>query len=76
MIPAKEFDGELWIKASDHQQEVKRMVDAERKAIYDIVMIAPFKCGMSDDEFEGDKGDSVKAMAFQIGSQIRARGQS
>jgi hypothetical protein len=29
MIPAKEFDGELWIKASDHHQEVKRMVDAE-----------------------------------------------
>ena len=76
MIPAKEFDGELWIKAADHHQEVKRMMDAERTAIYDIVMIAPFKCGMSDDDFEGDKGDSVKAMAFQIGSEIRARGNT
>jgi hypothetical protein len=32
MIQAKEFDGELWIKAADHHQEVKRMVDAEREA--------------------------------------------
>ncbi len=32
MIPAKEFDGELWIRASDHHQEVKRAVEAEREA--------------------------------------------
>lgn len=32
MIPAKEFESELWIKASDHHKEVKRAIDAEREA--------------------------------------------
>ena len=32
MILAKEFEGELWIKASLHNLEVKRAVDAEREA--------------------------------------------
>ena len=26
MIPAKEFDGELWVKASDHNQALKDAV--------------------------------------------------
>jgi hypothetical protein len=28
MIPAKEFEGVMWIKASDHYQELKRAVEA------------------------------------------------
>ena len=32
MILAKEFDGELWIKASDHYDDVNRSVAAEREA--------------------------------------------
>ena len=32
MIPAKEIKGELWIKASDHHIEVKRLLEAEREA--------------------------------------------
>jgi hypothetical protein len=32
MILAKEFEGELWIKAADHNQAVKQAVDAEREA--------------------------------------------
>ena len=32
IIPAKEFEGELWIKASDHYDEVNRSVAAERES--------------------------------------------
>ena len=32
MILAKEFEGELWIKASDYYDEVNRSVAAEREA--------------------------------------------
>lgn len=32
MILAKEYEGELWIKASLHNREVKRAVEAEREA--------------------------------------------
>ena len=32
MILAKEFEGELWIKAADHDRAVKQAVEAEREA--------------------------------------------
>ena len=32
MILAKEFEGELWIKASLHNRAVKQAVEAEREA--------------------------------------------
>lgn len=32
IILAKEFEGELWVKAAHHDQVVKRAVDAEREA--------------------------------------------
>ena len=32
MILAKEFENELWIKATHHDQEVKRLIEAEREA--------------------------------------------
>jgi len=36
MILAKEFEGELWIKATDHSREVRHAVEAEREACADI----------------------------------------
>lgn len=32
MILAKEFEGELWVKAADHNREVNRLIAAEREA--------------------------------------------
>ena len=32
MILAKEFEGEMWIKAEHHHQAVKQAVEAEREA--------------------------------------------
>lgn len=32
IILAKEFEGELWVKASHHDQVVKQAVEAEREA--------------------------------------------
>jgi len=32
MMLAKEFEGELWIKAADHDRAVKQAVEAEREA--------------------------------------------
>jgi hypothetical protein len=37
MILAKEFEGELWIKASLHNREVKRAVEAEREAVLQTI---------------------------------------
>ena len=31
-VLAKEFEGELWIKAADHNQAVKQAVEAERES--------------------------------------------
>ena len=36
MILAKEFEGEMWIKAAHHDQAVKHAVEAEREACADI----------------------------------------
>ena len=36
MIEAKEIDGELWIKASDHHQSVKKAIEQEREACAEI----------------------------------------
>ena len=32
MIPAKEFEGELWVKASDCTLAINKAVESERKA--------------------------------------------
>ena len=42
MIPAKEFEGELWIKASDFHKQKKEWVgltDEERKDIFKVCAI-------------------------------------
>jgi hypothetical protein len=77
MIPAKEIDGELWVKASDYDQAVSRAVAAEREAIYDLVMEAPFKeFDRQEEDFDGEAANAMKAMAFSLTAAIRARGQA
>ena len=74
MIPAKEIDGELWVKASDYDQAVSRAVAAEREAIYDLVMEAPFKeFDRQEEDFDGEAANAMKAMAFSLTAAIRAR---
>jgi hypothetical protein len=74
MIPAKEIDGELWVKASDYDQAVSRAVAAEREAIYDLVMEAPFKeFDRQEEDFDGEAANAMKAMAFSLTVAIRAR---
>jgi hypothetical protein len=60
MIPAKEFENQLWIKASDHHREVKRAVDAEREACAHLV-----------EQYTGAWDDQGYALA----QAIRARGE-
>ena len=45
----------------------------EREKVIDIVMHALFTASMSQEDFDGEKGVSIKALAFQICSEIRAR---
>jgi hypothetical protein len=74
MILAKEIDGELWVKASDYDQAVSRAVAAEREAIYDLVMEAPFKeFDRQEEDFDGEAANAMKAMAFSLTVAIRAR---
>ena len=47
----------------------------EREALYSIVMDAPFR-NMEQDEFDSEIGTAMKAMAFDITSAIRKRGQA
>ena len=63
MIQAKEIDGELWIKASDHHQSVKKAIEHEREACAKIV------------ENEAWQYTSP-VWAFEIVNDIRARGQA
>jgi len=77
MILAKEIEGELWVKATDFQQALKKAVDVERQAIYDLVMEAPFKeFDRQEEDFDGEAANAMKAMAFSLTSAIRARGQA
>ena len=77
MILAKEIEGELWVKAADFDQAVKNAVEDERKAIYDIVMEAPFKeFDRQEEDFDGEAANAMKAMAFSLTVAIRARSQT
>ena len=49
----------------------------ERKAIYDLVMEAPFKeFDRQEEDFDGEAANAMKAMAFSLTAAIRARGWS
>jgi len=44
MIPAKEFEGELWIKASDHHQAIKAALAQPAQEL------VKYKCTVIDDQ--------------------------
>ena len=48
----------------------------ERKAIYDLVMEAPFKeFDRQEEDFDGEAANAMKAMAFSLTAAIRARSE-
>ena len=54
---------------------MREAVAAERKAIYDLVMEAPFKeFDRQEEDFDGEAANAMKAMAFSLTAAIRARG--
>lgn len=64
MILAKEFEGELWIKAAHHDQAVKQAVEAERE-----------ECAKVCDELADDAYNNEDLIYEQAAKTIRARGQ-
>lgn len=64
MILAKEFEGELWIKASHHDQAIKQAVEAEREACAKVC----------EGRYKWSNVDERLAVNECI-SAIRARGQ-
>jgi hypothetical protein len=49
----------------------------ERKAIYDLVMEAPFnEFDRQEEDFDGEAANAMKAMAFSLTAAIRARGSN
>ena len=70
MILAKEFEGELWIKASLHNRAVKQAVEAEREAC------AALCFQMWDKWLDKDARDEfIRPDAEDCAAAIRARGQ-
>ena len=65
MILAKEFEGELWIKAANHNQAVKQAVEAEREA-------CAKECEALDD---GTYAGGDQPYGIHYARAIRARGQ-
>ncbi len=68
MIPAKEFEGELWIKAADHHQAmleaaVKVAIEAEREACAKFVE-------------DGYVRQFERPWREDLAAAIRARGQA
>jgi hypothetical protein len=54
---------------------MREAVEAERKAIYDLVMEAPFKeFDRQEEDFDGEAANAMKAMAFSLTAAIRNRG--
>jgi hypothetical protein len=58
-----------------HWTDYERSIAAaEREAIYELVMEAPFKeFDRQEEEFDGEAANAMKAMAFSLTSAIRAR---
>ena len=63
MIPAKEFEGELWIKAADHNREVKRLADAERE----------WCAKLCEEEMTDEIEDEAYYICKDLALRIRAR---
>jgi hypothetical protein len=71
MILAKEFEGELWIKAAHHNLEVKRAVDAEREACANLLLSTDLS-GLRNDLVLQNWTANLLA---NYAAAIRARGQ-
>lgn len=74
------FMASIWVddegnEVNDLVKFAKLVAAKEREAIYDIVMMAPFK-DLEQDEFDGEIGTYMKSMAWSITSSIRARGEA
>ena len=53
------------------------VANAEREAIYQLVMEAPFKeFDRQEEDFDGEAANAMKAMAFSLTVAIRARGEA
>jgi hypothetical protein len=64
-VLAKEFEGMMWIKATDHSQAVKQAVEAEREACAKVAESGRFLHDASPEARFGK----------ECASAIRARGQ-
>jgi hypothetical protein len=79
MIPAKEIDGELWVKASDHHQAIKEALAQtaqEREECAKLAMTISEQ-GLPEEMPEGDELlDACKQIAggVLIAEAIRERG--
>ena len=73
MIEAKEIDGELWIKASDHHQSVKKAIEQEREACAEVCKKhADFYAGLEPSPI----AQSAWAACIDNRDTILARGQA
>ena len=73
IIAAQHFEGELYIKASDHHRAVRSAVAAEREAIAQMIEDAPPLVEFSQN---GKGGCMVCGFTPKLASAaIRARGQ-
>jgi hypothetical protein len=76
----KEHNGMIYVTTinDDCAKELKAFATLvradERKAIYDLVMEAPFKeFDRQEEDFDGEAANAMKAMAFSLTCAIRAR---
>ena len=62
MIPAKEFEGELWIKASDHQLAIAIAVAHEREKV------AQWQIGSG---YSTGHGETIEDLLVELEWQVR-----
>ena len=75
MILAKEVEGELWIKASLHNLEVKRAVDAEREACAKVCEALATQARKDWKTKYNPHDDGRSDGMHECSEAIRARGQ-
>lgn len=76
------FMASIWV--DDEGNEINDLVKfaqlvaaKEREAIYQLVMEAPFKeFDRQEEDFDGEAANAMKAMAFSLTVEIRARGEA
>ena len=72
MIQAKEIDGELWIKASDHHQAIKSALEAkDEPVIYDKTELNSFVQGLYDKKMQEGKHGHFETMFHCVHQAIK-----